>query len=116
MANYYNVKLFSTNPTLTELNVHTKTMFQYGVKENSKLILTADYAFAFRDVVEKNNHRFKVTLTNLITLTSNKVVEPKKIAIVPIVAPPIPLPPAIDLLVPLLVAEVPNDKDSEAVE
>ena len=113
MVNYYNVKLFSTNPTLTELNVHTKTMFQYGVKENSKLILTADYAFAFRDVVEKNNHRFKVTLTNLITLTSNKVVEPKKIAIVPIVAP---LPPAIDLLVPLLVAEVPNDKDSEVVE
>ena len=113
MANYYNVKLFSTNPTLTELNVHTKTIFQYGVKENSKLILTADYAFSFRDVVEKNNHRFKVTLTNLITLTSNKVVEPKKIAIVPIV---VPLPPAIDLLVPLLVAEVPNDKDSEVVE
>jgi hypothetical protein len=74
MSNYYNIKLFATNPILTELSVHTKTISQCLIKENDKLILTADFAFGFRPVPAQLNIKHKITLANGATLTSTKPV------------------------------------------
>jgi len=53
--------------------------------------LTADYAFPFKNVQEKCHPKYKITLNNLITLISTKIVEePKKVPVVPIVPPPMP--------------------------
>jgi hypothetical protein len=87
ISHYYNVRLFACNPTMTELNVPSKTITQCQIKDNAKLILTADYAFTFRPIVPPKNSKYKVTLTNN-TLVSSKIVEEKKPE-----EKPIPLPP-----------------------
>lgn len=96
MASYYNIKLFVTNPTLNELTVHTKTIYQCLIKDNDRLILTADYAFGFKSLPNNINCKFKITLTN------NTLVSTVKPASIPLPPPPslvlplpLPLPPPI---------------------
>ena len=94
IAQYYNVRLFACNPTMAELNVPSKTITQCQIKDNAKLILTADYAFTFRPVAPNKNSKYKVTLNNN-TLGSSKIVEePKKADEKPIPLPPPPPAPA----------------------
>jgi hypothetical protein len=73
MSNYYNIKLFSTNPTMVELGTHSKTISQCQIKDNAKLILTADYAFTFRPLPPHIPTKYKVTINNN-TITSAKPV------------------------------------------
>ena len=47
MAYFFNIKLFTTSPSLAELNVHSKTIFQCGLTESSIIVITADHAFCF---------------------------------------------------------------------
>jgi len=67
---------------------------QCGIKENSKLILTADYGFGFKEIGEKNM-RYKISLSNNnFTLTSSKI-EEKKVVSIPLPPPPPPLLPIV---------------------
>lgn len=75
IGNYYNIKLFTTNPTLSELTVHTKTISQYLIKDNAKIIMTAEYAFGFRAVANPLNSKHKITITNNLTIVSSKHTE-----------------------------------------
>jgi hypothetical protein len=75
MNNYQNVKLFSMVPAMGELNVHSKTLIQYQIKDMARLMLTADYAFTFRPILENVKSKYKFTLANSLTLTSTKPVE-----------------------------------------
>lgn len=84
IANYYNIKLFATNPMLNELTVHTKTIHQCLIKDNDKLILTADFAFGLKAVPNTLSCKYKITL-NGNTLTSAAKPE-----VVPIPLPPPP--------------------------
>ena len=89
MNNYHNIKLYTTSPMMTELSVHSKTMINYQIRDNAKLILTADYAFSFRPLPSQLQCKYKITLNNL-TLASTKVVEELKKADskTPIALPP----------------------------
>lgn len=49
MANYYNIKLFAINPNPLELSQASKTISQYQIKDFDNLVLTADYAFAYKN-------------------------------------------------------------------
>lgn len=90
MNNYYNIKLYTTLPMMTELSVHSKTMINYQIKDTAKLILTADYAFSFRPLPANLQSKYKIGLNNNITLTSTKIVEELKKADskTPIALPP----------------------------
>ena len=59
----------------------------------AQIILTAEYAFSFRDVPNEVNSKYKIKLTNQVTVNSTKLVEEaKKIdskAIIPLPPPPI---------------------------
>jgi hypothetical protein len=90
MGSYYNIKLFATNPMLNELSVHTKTIHQCLIKDNDKLILTADYAFNFRPLLPTINCKTKITLNNA-TLASTKPPEEPKIIALPPPPPPPPI-------------------------
>lgn len=54
---------------LSELSVHTKTIHQCLIKDNDKLILTADFAFGLKALPNNLNCKWKITLNNN-TLTS----------------------------------------------
>jgi hypothetical protein len=88
LGSYYNIKLFATNPMLNELSVHTKTIYQYLIKDNDKLILTADYAFNFKPL-PVISCKTKITLNNTTLASTKPPEEPKPIAL-----PPPPPPPA----------------------
>jgi hypothetical protein len=78
IGNYYNIKLFTTLPMMAELNVHSKTIIQCLVKDNAKLMLTADYAFPFQAQFSNTCRKYKATI-NGNTLTSASIQEqPKK--------------------------------------
>jgi len=87
MSSYYNIKLFATNPMLNELSVHTKTIYQCLIKDNDKVVLTADYAFGFKPISTAVTCKTKITLNNS-TLSSTKPPEEPK----PIELPPPPPP------------------------
>ena len=87
MGNYYNIKLFATNPMLNELSVHTKTIYQYLIKDNDKLVLTADYAFGFKPISTAVPCKTKITLNNN-TLSSTKPPEEPKVIALPPPPPP----------------------------
>jgi hypothetical protein len=55
--------------------VHSKTLIQYQIKDMARLLLTADYAFTFRPILENVKSKYKFTLANSLTLTSTKPVE-----------------------------------------
>lgn len=74
ISHYYNLRLFALSPALAELNVPSKTIAQCHIKDNAKLILTADYAFTFRPIIQPKNSKYKLTLTNN-TLISSKIVD-----------------------------------------
>jgi hypothetical protein len=63
---------------MNELNVPSKTISQSQIRDNSKLILTADYAFSFRPITLPKNSKYKKTLTNNTIVSSKIVDEPKK--------------------------------------
>lgn len=86
---YFNVKLFACNPTMIELNVASKTITQCQIKDNAKIILTADYLFTFRPLPPLKFSKYKLTLTNNTLVSSKIVEEPKKTE----EKNPIPLPP-----------------------
>lgn len=44
-AHYYNVKLFTTSPSLCELNSPGKTIWQCGIRESSILTMVAEHGF-----------------------------------------------------------------------
>ena len=46
--NYSNVKLFTMLPSMSELNVHSKTIIQSQIKDMTRIVLLGDYAFGFR--------------------------------------------------------------------
>ena len=50
IGSYYNIKLYVTNPILTELNVTSKTIAQCGLKDYAKVVVEGKYAFGFCDV------------------------------------------------------------------
>jgi len=50
MANFYNVRLLSMSPIPTDLNNNSNKISQYLLKDCSKLILVADYAFIFNAI------------------------------------------------------------------
>ena len=93
MNNYSNVKLFTTVPTMSELNVTSKTIIQCQIKDMAKIVLVADYAFGFRSLAQDNKSKYKVKLANNVTITSSKVVEEaKKVdekAVLALPAPPV---------------------------
>lgn len=91
MNNYHNIKLFTTSPAMAELTVHSKTIINCQIKDNAKLILTADYAFTFRPLPPNPHPKYKITL-NANTLTSTKIIEEPKKADekTPIALPPPP--------------------------
>jgi hypothetical protein len=91
MSSYLNIKLFATNPLLAELSVHTKTIHQCLIKDNDKLILTADYAFGFKPIPATLSCKYKITLNNNTITSANKPEEPKPLPI-PIPPPPLVLP------------------------
>jgi hypothetical protein len=95
MSAYYNIKLFATNPMLNELSVHTKTIHQSLIKDNDKLVLTADYAFGFKPVPPAFTCKTKITLNNSTLNSAKPPEEPKPIAL-----PPPPPPPSIPAVVP----------------
>lgn len=64
---------------MTELSVHTKTISQYFIKENDKLMLTAEYAFGFKNITTNSKSKYKTTLTNSSTINSTKVLEEPKL-------------------------------------
>lgn len=79
MNNYYNIKLYTTSPTMSELSVHSKTIINCQLRDNAKLILAADYAFAFRPLPEPLHSKYKITLSNNnATLLSAKPTEESK--------------------------------------
>ena len=47
ISNYYDIKLYTVSPILTEFNVPSKTIIQYGIKDCAKIVLTAKYMFGF---------------------------------------------------------------------
>jgi hypothetical protein len=69
VGDYYNIKLFATNPILSELGVHSRTIYQYLIKDNDRLILTADYTFGFRPLPSNINCKSKITLNNNILIS-----------------------------------------------
>lgn len=87
MGSYYNIKLFATNPMLNELSLHTKTIHQYLIKDNDKLILTADYAFNFKPL-SPVPCKTKITLNNSTLASTKPPEEPKPIALPPPPPPP----------------------------
>lgn len=109
MASYYNIKLFATNPTLNELTVQTKTIHQCLIKDNDRLILTADYAFGFKPLPTNLNCKFKITLNN------NTLVSTAKPAVIPLPPPPtLPLPLALPS--PPIEGEVKVDDQQPKIE
>ena len=94
MANYYNIKLCTTTPVLTELTTNSKTIAQSQIKDNDKLVLTADYAFTFAPV--RPHPRLNVTISGqsltVTTLEAPKAADPK----VPIALPAISEQPEIE--------------------
>ena len=76
MANYYNVKLCSVTPVLTEFTTHSKTIAQSQIKDNDKLVLTADYAFTFAPLPANPHPRLSVVI-NGHTLTTTPKEQPK---------------------------------------
>lgn len=86
ISNYYNIKLFTTNPTPTQLSVHSKTLHQYLVKDNQKLVITADYAFAFKPLPAVVNCKQKITMTGA---TLSSTAKPLPIALQPPPPPPL---------------------------
>lgn len=87
MGSYYNIKLFATNPMLSELSVHTKTIYQYLIKDNDKLVLTADYAFSFKPLLPISC-KTKITINNNVLTSAKPPEEPKPIALPPPQPPP----------------------------
>lgn len=79
---------------LAELSVHTKTIHQYLIKDNDKLILTADYAFGFKTLPSTLACKTKITLNNNTLSSTKPPEEPKPIALPPPPPPP-PLPPVL---------------------
>jgi hypothetical protein len=47
---YSDIRIFSTIPFLQELNVGSKTIWQCGLKNNSKLIITGKFNFNFKNI------------------------------------------------------------------
>jgi len=78
MNNYSNVKLFTMVPTISELNVTSKTIIQSQIKDMAKIVLVGDYAFGFRPLNQDAKSKYKVKMTNNVTLTSSKIVEEAK--------------------------------------
>lgn len=74
IGSYYNIKLFTTLPTLAELSVPSKLVSQYLIKDSAKIVLAADYAFGIRPLLMQGNCKNKITITNF-TIASTKVVE-----------------------------------------
>ena len=52
MAYYYNIRFYTTRPNLTELSVHSKTIFQSGLAEGSNIIAMAKHGFSFLPINE----------------------------------------------------------------
>ena len=92
ISNYYNIKLFTTNPTPIELSVQSKTLHQYLVKDNEKLVITADYAFVLKPLPAVLNCKQKITLTGA---TLSSTAKPLAIALPP---PPPPPPLIVEIL------------------
>ena len=76
MGNYYNIKLFAINPNPSELNQASKTISQYQIKDFDNLVMTADFAFTYKNIEEYQNSRFKVTFNANIV---QSVKPPKKV-------------------------------------
>ena len=75
---------------MTEFNVNSKTVAQCHIKENDKLVITADYAFTFAELRPHPNPDIKVALNgNTLACAKNvgepKIADPKT----PIAMPPI---------------------------
>ena len=47
ISNYYDIKLYTVSPVLTEFNIPSKTIIQYAIKDGAKIVLSAKYAFGF---------------------------------------------------------------------
>lgn len=75
-SHYFNVKFFTTSPTLTELNSPSKTIWQYGIKESSTLVMTAEHAFCFEPVPAAFGSYFS-TLNNNLSFISLPREKPK---------------------------------------
>ena len=78
MANYYNIKICNSSPILNELSTNSKTIAQSQIKENDKLVLTADYAFTFHPVSNNPHPRLNVAI-NGNTLTTSPLEASKSI-------------------------------------
>lgn len=50
MINFFNVRLFSISPTPADLNNNSMKISQYFLKDCSKIVFIADYAFCFNSI------------------------------------------------------------------
>lgn len=86
-AHYFNVKIFTTSPHLTELNSLGKTIWQYGIRESSTLVMTADHGFCFQNVPQHLAEYFAV-VNNSLTFVS--LPKKPKVAQNAVIALPLP--------------------------
>jgi hypothetical protein len=64
MANFFNVRLMSMNPIPTDLNNNGSKISQYFLKDCSRLVLLADYAFSFNLIKPEEAATGKFALSN----------------------------------------------------
>ena len=81
IAYFYNIRLYSTTPTLGELSVHSKTVAQCGILESSVITVTAQHGFCFEELPSGVSNYFALpnnamSFVNLRTEPLPKIANP----------------------------------------